>query len=406
VDRLVRGKWDLNNVGPMSVGLPGANYGYPEASPAEREAIVAYHREHQQGFLHFLANDPRVPEAIQTEVATFGLCADEFVDNDNWPPLLYLREGRRMVGEEMVTQHDTRGVRSKPDIIGMASYRIDSHRVSRWIDGDNRLLLEGKIGTPAPLSWAIPYGSMVPQAEEATNLLVPVAASASHVAWTSVRMEPQFLIMGQAAGTAAAMAVASDVAVQDVPIGPLQAALRADGAVLDDPGDIGTSTFYDEIRWAYLEGIIGHCAGGPDFFCPNQAVTRGMMAAFLVRALDLPPATDDYFTDDDGKTFEGSINRLAESRITFGCTPTTFCPTQTVTRAQMASFLDRAYDFPATSADHFTDDESSSHEGAINRLAEAGITTGCTPTKFCPSNPVTRGQIMAFLYRIEVGPAE
>jgi hypothetical protein len=406
VDRLVRGKWDLNNVGPMSVGLPGANYGYPEASPAEREAIVAYHREHQQGFLHFLANDPRVPEAIQTEVATFGLCADEFVDNDNWPPLLYLREGRRMVGEEMVTQHDTRGVRSKPDIIGMASYRIDSHRVSRWIDGDNRLLLEGKIGTPAPLSWAIPYGSMVPQAEEATNLLVPVAASASHVAWTSVRMEPQFLIMGQAAGTAAAMAVASDVAVQDVPIGPLQAALRADGAVLDDPGDIGTSTFYDEIRWAYLEGIIGHCAGGPGFFCPKQAVTRGMMAAFLVRALDLPPATDDYFTDDDGKTFEGSINRLAESRITFGCTPTTFCPTQTVTRAQMASFLDRAYDFPATSADHFTDDESSSHEGAINRLAEAGITTGCTPTKFCPSNPVTRGQIMAFLYRIEVGPAE
>jgi hypothetical protein len=403
VDRLVRGKWDLNSVGPLSVGLPGANYDYPDARQAEREAIVAYHREHQQGFLHFLANDARVPQAIRTEVAAFGLCADEFVDTDNWPPLLYLREGRRMVGETVVTQHDTRGVRSKPDIIGLASYRVDSHRVSRWIDG-GQLLLEGKIETPAPLSWAIPYASLVPQASEASNLLVPVAASASHVAWTSLRMEPQFMIMGQAAGTAAAMAIASGVAVQDVPIGQLQASLRADGALIDDPGDIGGSSFYEEIRWAYLEGIIGHCTA-PGFFCPNQAVTRGMMAAFLVRALDLPSATQDYFTDDNGLTFESSINRLAEAGLTSGCTPTTFCPTRAVTRAQMASFLDRAYDFPATPADHFTDDDGLTFEGAINRLAEAGIATGCAPALFCPSNPVTRGQLMAFLYRIEVGPA-
>ena len=378
VRRLVRGKWDLNSVGPMSVGLPGANYDYPEASAAEREAIVEYHREHQQGFLYFLANDARVPEVIRTEVAAFGLCADEFVDTENWPPLLYLREGRRLVGEETVTQHDIGGVRSKPDIIGMASYRLDSHHVSRWIDSDNRLLLEGKIGTPAPLSWAIPYGSLVPKADEATNLLVPVAASASHVAWTSLRMEPQFMIMGQAAGTAAAMAIASDVAVQDVPIGPLQSALRADGAVLDDPGDIGASTFYEEIRWAYLEGIIGHCTG-PGFFCPDQAVTRGMMAAFLVSALHLPPAAQDHFTDDDGLTFEDSINRLADAGLASGCSVTRFCPTQLVTRGQAASLLDRAYELPDATLDHFTDD------GAASR-------------------PVTRGQVMAFLYRIEVGP--
>lgn len=402
VDRLVHGKWDLNNVGPLSVGLPGANYDYPDASPAEREAIVAYHREHQQGLLYFLANDARVPQAIRTEIAAFGLCADEFVDNDNWPPLLYLREGRRMVGEQVVTQHDTRGIRSQPDVIGLASYRIDSHRVSRWIE-DDLLLLEGKIATPAPLSWAIPYGTLVPQATEVSNLLVPVAASASHVAWTSLRMEPQFMIMGHAAGTAAAMAISADIAVQDVPIGPLQALLRSAGAVLDDPGDIGTSTFYDEIRWAYLEGNIGHCAA-PGFFCPTQTVTRGMMAAFMVRALDLPATATDFFTDDETSSFEDSINRLAAAAITSGCTPTTFCPTRAVTRAEMATFLDRAYDFPDTTADHFTDDELSSHEGAINRLAEAGIATGCTPTRFCPSNPVTRGQMMAFLYRIGAGP--
>ena len=293
--------------------------------------------------------DPRVPAEIQAAFEPFGLCADEFTDNGNWPRRLYLREGRRMVGEQVVTQHDVAAIKSKPDLIGLASYRMDSHRVSRWID-DGTLFVEGELNSLAPSRWAIPYGSLVPDPDEVTNLLVPVAASASHVAYASLRMEPQFMIMGQAAGTAAAMAAESGIAVQDVPIGALQAILRATGAVLDDPGDIGSSTFYDEIAWAYREGIIGFC-GAPGQFCPKATVTRQMMAAFLSRALDLPPATQDYFTDDETSSMEGSINRVAEAGIAFGCTTTTFCPTRPVTRAQMASFIVRAFDVPPATAD-------------------------------------------------------
>jgi len=111
------------------------------------------------------------------------------------------------------------------------------------------------------------------------------------------------------------------------------------------------------------------------------------------------PATADYFTDDNGSTHEDSINRVREAGIAFGCTATTFCPSAPVLREQMASFLDRAFDPPNTSTDYFTDDETSTHENAINRIREAEIAFGCTTTRFCPKNPVTRGQMTAFLHR-------
>jgi len=402
VDLLVNQKWDLNEFALLSLGLPGANHAYPEGTYAERSAIDAYHGDYQKGFLYFLANDPNVPTALQSEVNRFGLCKDEFTDNENWPRLLYLREGRRMVGRHVLTQHDIGTLRSKPDIIGMASYRLDSHAVSRWIDGQGRLVAEGSFGAGGvSQGWAIPYRSITPERAQASNLLVPVAASASHVAHASLRMEPSYMIMGQAAGTAAAMAAASGSDVQDLSVSALQTALKATGSVLTDPGDIGTSTFYSHIVWAYFEGIIAPC--GPGKFCPTQAVTRAMMADFLVPALDLPPATQNYFTDDNGHPSEDNINRVAEAGITFGCTATTYCPSATVTRAQMASFLTRAWDLPPTTQDFFTDDEAfTSHEDAINSIAAVGITTGCTATTYCPAKTVTRGEMMAFVHRATI----
>jgi len=401
-DLLVKSKWDLNEFALLSLGLPGANYDYPEASYAERASIDAYHRDYQQGFLYFLANDPSVPPALQDQVNAFGLCADEFTDNANWPRLLYLRESRRMVGRHVLTQHDVGTLRSKPDIIGMASYRLDSHAVSRWIDDQGRLVAEGSFGAGGVSQrWAIPYRSITPERAQSSNLLVPVTASASHVSFSSLRMEPSYMIMGQAAGTAAAMAAASGSDVQDLSVSALQNALKATGSVLTDPGDIGTSTFYSHIVWAYFEGIIAPC--GPGKFCPTQAVTRAMMADFLVPALDLPPASQDYFTDDNGHPSEDNINRVAEAGITLGCTTTTYCPSATVTRAQMASFLTRAWDLPPTSQDFFTDDETfTSHEDDINSIAAVGITTGCTPTTYCPGKTVTRGEMMAFVHRATI----
>jgi hypothetical protein len=161
--------------------------------------------------------------------------------------------------------------------------------------------------------------------------------------------------------------------------------------------DIWDSKFRDDIVWLADADITAGCAA--ERFCPDGAVTRAQMATFLVRALDLPPTNHDYFTDDAGSTHEANINRLAASGITAGCSAGRFCPDGRVTRAQMASFLTRALDLPATTRDYFTDDETSQHEANINRLAASGITSGCSSARFCPSGTVTRGQMAAFLRR-------
>ena len=123
------------------------------------------------------------------------------------------------------------------------------------------------------------------------------------------------------------------------------------------------------------------------------------MASFLARTMDLPAATKDYFSDDNGQTHEADINKLAEAAITGGCEPGRFCRLASVSRAQMAGFLVRALDLPPATKDYFTDDNNSSLESAINAVAEAGLTGGCADNKFCPSSAVTREQMAAFLLR-------
>lgn len=163
-------------------------------------------------------------------------------------------------------------------------------------------------------------------------------------------------------------------------------------------GDLGGTSFRDDVIWLAEEGITGGCAEG--LYCPTKPVTRGEMASFLSRALNLPSTTTDYFTDDDGTTHEIAINRVAHAGITGGCADGLYCPTATVTRAQMASFLSRALGLvDGGGIDYFTDDDGSTHEIAINRVAHAGITTGCAPSTYCPLASVTRGQMAAFLMR-------
>ena len=161
--------------------------------------------------------------------------------------------------------------------------------------------------------------------------------------------------------------------------------------------DIANSTFLDDIHWLFYEGITGGCGGGK--FCPTASVTRVQMAQFLVRAFDYPPTDTNYFTDDNGITGESSINALRAAGITSGCAPTLFCPTRPVTRAQMAIFLDKALGLPPTGTDFFDDDDGKTGEASINRLAAAGITGGCGTRKYCPTASVTREQMAAFLHR-------
>jgi subtilisin family serine protease len=170
-------------------------------------------------------------------------------------------------------------------------------------------------------------------------------------------------------------------------------------AYVDNVGfvDLGASAFNTEIDWLAGAGITTGCSD--TWFCPKESVTREQMASFLARALTLPAAGTDYFSDDATSAHQADINRTAAAGVTTGCGDGRFCPSGTVTREQMASFLARALNLPATNGDFFTDDEQSAHEVDINRLAAAGIASGCGGGAYCPSAPVSREQMAAFLYR-------
>ncbi len=163
--------------------------------------------------------------------------------------------------------------------------------------------------------------------------------------------------------------------------------------------DIVGTTFETDIDWLHAEGITVGCT--PTLYCPNDPVSRGQMASFLARMFDLPATTTDYFTDDDGTTHEGDINRLAAAAITTGCEPSKFCPARPVIRGEMATFLVRAIPLSEGAGNnYFRDDDGTTHEANIDRLAAAGIGTGCAVWKFCPAIGVTRGQMAAFLHRV------
>ena len=167
-----------------------------------------------------------------------------------------------------------------------------------------------------------------------------------------------------------------------------------------DFADTCTNKFINEIIWLSASGTTLGCDGVPNF-CPDDTVIRAHMASFLTRALDLPPTSTDYFTDDNGLSHEDNINRLREAGITLGCddTGTVFCPDDNVTRAQMATFLARALGLSASGIDWFADDDGLSHEKNINALADSGITLGCGNKMFCPADGIERDEMAAFLFR-------
>jgi hypothetical protein len=178
--------------------------------------------------------------------------------------------------------------------------------------------------------------------------------------------------------------------------------------VTDPPGfdDIVGNTFELDIEWLANEGVTKGC-NPPDntLFCPDQVVSREVMAAFLNRYLSLPAASKDYFTDDNGSVFEDDINRVAEAGITKGCGGTSFCPHDLVDRGQMAAFLVRSLGLTDNGGgDLFIDDDKSIFENDIDKLGTAGVTKGCNPPtndRFCPGLPVDRGAMAAFLHRAD-----
>jgi hypothetical protein len=232
------GKTDLNNNGAVATDFVGGADGWPTGSYRQRERIFQQHLRYQQGLLYFLANDPGVSAEVRTAVAAWGLPADEFTGTGGWPHELYVREGRRMISDYVVTEHDCLGRVVADDPVGLASYTMDAHNAQRIVvDGHPRN--EGDVETHVPGPWPVSYRSIVPRAADCTNLTVPVAMSASHIGYGSVRMEPVFMILGQAAGTAAAQAIAAGTTVQELDYPTLRAQLLADGALLTWPVPAG-----------------------------------------------------------------------------------------------------------------------------------------------------------------------
>jgi S-layer homology domain len=166
--------------------------------------------------------------------------------------------------------------------------------------------------------------------------------------------------------------------------------------------DISGSIFRSEIQWMVREGLANGCTATR--FCPDRAITRGELASFMVRARNVPPATRDFFRDDNNSVHEGAINAMAQAGLTGGCASGRYCPGRGLTRAELASFLGRTFGLPPTTRDFYVDDTWTIHQQSINRATSAGVASGCGTLRFCPFASVTRGQFAAFLYRAMVNP--
>jgi FAD-dependent oxidoreductase family protein len=225
-------KTDSNNNFAFSTDNIGMNYAYPDGDYATRERISREHLEYHKGLMWTLANHPRVPEKVRAHFTTWGMAKDEFTDTDNWPHQLYVREARRMVSDYVMIEQNCRGQRTAEDAVGLAAYTMDSHNVERYVTKDGHVLNEGDVQVGGFPPYPISYRSIVPRATECTNLFVPVCLSASHIAYGSIRMEPVFMVLGQSAATAAALAIDGNLAVQQVDYEQLRARLLRDRQVL------------------------------------------------------------------------------------------------------------------------------------------------------------------------------
>lgn len=232
-DALPNDKWDFNTA-TFGGNLPGASHAWPDASYTQREKIAKQHEDYHRGLLHFLATDARVPEKVRKDMQRFGLPKDEFTDNGGWPHQIYVREARRMVSDLVLTEHHTFGRQNAPKPISLGSYGTDTHEIRRIVK-DGVVTREGKTagGRDGAPPYGIGYEAIVPKQSECDNLLVTFSLSASHTAFSSIRMEPVLMCTSQSAAAAACMAMDDKIPVQQVDYVKLKARLEQDGQILE-----------------------------------------------------------------------------------------------------------------------------------------------------------------------------
>lgn len=230
-------KTDVNNRGAFSTDFIGANHSYPEASPEERKKIFNDHLAYTQGMLYFYATDSRVPKQLQEYVKKWGYPKDEFIDNHNFTPQLYVREARRMIGDYVMTEHNCLGKEVVNDGVAYAAYTMDSHNTQRLIV-DGMVKNEGNVEIGGFSPYPISYRSLLPKRHEVSNLIVPVCMSASHIAYGSIRMEPVFMLLGQVAGLASVISLEENKGLHDVDYSLINASLEEDPYIQNGFKDI------------------------------------------------------------------------------------------------------------------------------------------------------------------------
>lgn len=255
-DLMPNKKTDINNNGPLSTDMIGMNYDFPEADYAKRAAIQKEHELYIKGLLYFIGHDQRMPGHLRTEMLKWGYPKDEYTDNGNWSPQMYVREARRMVGDYVMTQANCQGKEVVKDGIGMAAYTMDSHNCDRVVitqDGVTMVKNEGDVQEGGFPPYPIAYRCIVPKEKECANLLVPVCLSASHIAYGSIRMEPVFMVLGQSAAVAASMAIDKNSSLLKIDIAQLQHTLANKPLADASAGDI----FIDNEKKGSVEASSG-----------------------------------------------------------------------------------------------------------------------------------------------------
>lgn len=308
------GKTDINNNGGFSTDMIGMNYNYPDGDYATRANIIKQHTLYTKGFFWFMSNDPSVPQELRSEMQQWGYPKDEYTDNNNFTPQLYIRESRRMIGDYVMTQANCESRTRVTDGVGLAAYTMDSHNCERLVvngmvknEGD---VQKGGFG-PYPVS----YRALIPKESDCKNLYVPVCLSASHIAYGSIRMEPVFMVLAQSCATAAAMAIDAHQTVQQVDVPKLQQLLKENPLlngstpeVLADNDDSLhvhiTGNWTKQLHGGYGPSWLRATAGDAKqtiVFKP-QIATTGKYALYTYVPVADSAATQTRYIINDGKT--------------------------------------------------------------------------------------------------------
>ena len=255
---------------------------WPEASPATRDSIRKIARYKAQSYFYLLSHHEDVPKSIRQEMKQWGYPNDEFTDNDHFPPWLYVREGRRMLGQYVFTQHDasrdSASVRAPAHAtsIAVGDFFFSSHGTHLDEEGNKM----GHIGEPA-LPYQIPYGTILPR--KTKNLLVPVALSASRVGFASIRMEPTWMALGEAAGAAAVESLVQSKLPEDINISKLQHRLHEAGAITFYTSDVKPgSQYFKAVQFLGNRGFFQYLYPDSLQVEPGEHITKYVVEAFTL----------------------------------------------------------------------------------------------------------------------------